>query len=309
MDPDAPKKIGNWLRDWNYVGLVIEVLIPSGSPCDQFNGNGVVPNGSVVPDVNVVPDGQVVHDGQVIPDGQVILNGPVNILCNFLMSHAVTAWGDELGESELTNNPTQVWVTDSDRDYLGDVQEYNYLFDEQVGWRLDYTDAYPPLRNALILRPNDKVTDAKDTVLVVGSYNIHQGYSNHEATDLHYRVGTDTAICSYRTTIDWPRPNNPSPPIIVEDASPPWHLDVEWDFNEDPVPYCNSVTITTEFVLSLRNDIEYEDVHWTFSDGQTWMARDDARLDRDLVIFGATDGHPGIAQGVSPGRLACDGDG
>ena len=114
LDPDAPKKIGNWLREWNYVGLVIEVLIPSGSPCDQFNGNGVIPNGSVVPDVNVVPDGQVVHDGQVIPDGQVILNGPVNTLCNFLMSHAVTAWGDELGESELTNNPTQVWVTDSD---------------------------------------------------------------------------------------------------------------------------------------------------------------------------------------------------
>jgi hypothetical protein len=43
---------------------------------------------------------------------------------------------------------------------------------------------------------------AVNGVMVTGSYQIHQS-SEELATDLHYRVGMDVDILTYRTWLDW----------------------------------------------------------------------------------------------------------
>jgi hypothetical protein len=260
QDEYTPREIGNWLRGWNYVGLYIEArfLRPCGSTDGQHRTNWFFPH--------EMPDGGTVPGEPNIPtDG--------GFLCVDSILHSITAWGDEAAPPELVDNPTQVWVTDSDSDYGGDIQRYHYTRDETTWqWFLDYTSPLlSPLRGVIVLKPLDIVTDARDTQLVVGSYRIHQEYDKYAATDLHYTVGTDTSICSYRTAIDWPRPNHPSPPVIVENQRPPRDLSVSWDLSEDSVPRCNWVTITTEFVLSLWNSIRYTDVHWTYPATGTQM--------------------------------------
>lgn len=184
--------------------------------------------------------------------------------------HAMTAWGDSGDASSLTTNPARLIVADSDRDTGGDVQTYDYDAynnpnpggpDEGNGWYIDYDTNHPYIKHIVTLCPTDNPSDQVMTQKVVGSYSIHQGYEM-PATDLHYRVGTDVPILSYRTTIDWETDN---PPTIVED-SPRYGLTVDWDLSDNPVPYCTSVTITTEFVLPYWNSLWYEDVHFTYPD-------------------------------------------
>jgi len=185
--------------------------------------------------------------------------------------HAITAWGDSGGEDELTTNPARVVVTDSDREAGGDIQSYSYDAytnpnpggcNEGDGWYVNYDpNNHPYIKHIITLCPTDEPSDHTLTQKVVGSYKIHQD-SEQPATDLHYTVGTDTDILTYRTTIDWPAEK---PPTIEED-SPRRNLKVKWDLTENPVPQRTWVTITTEFVLPLWNAISYQDVRFTYPD-------------------------------------------
>ncbi len=183
--------------------------------------------------------------------------------------HATTAWGDNSAKGTLSVNPTQIRMADSDRDTGGNIQVYTYDAynnpnpggsNEGNGCYFNFSIPHPYIRCIVTLCPTDDPSDNKQTQIVVGSYKIHQS-STIEATDLHYRVGTDTRILSYKTEIDWDDDLTPS---IVESQPQRTELTVDWDLTNNPVPFCEWVTITTEFVLPAWNAIEYKDVHFTY---------------------------------------------
>jgi hypothetical protein len=184
--------------------------------------------------------------------------------------HAVTCWGDNFGEGTLSSNPTSVRITDSDNDSGGDVQTYNYDVytnpnpggaNEGNGWYFNYDPNHPYIKHIVTLCPTDEPSDNKLTQKVVGSYKIHQRNKTN-AIDLHYKVGTDVTILSYKTKIDWETRNIPS----ISESNPRKQITVDWDLTDKPVPFCTWVTITTEFVLPTWNAIEYKDVHFTYPD-------------------------------------------
>lgn len=186
--------------------------------------------------------------------------------------HLITAWGDEVGvDLPLSSNPSTVRVTDSDRDAGGDVQVYNYDAytnpnpggpNEGNGWYIDFTANHPYIEHIITLCPTQG-PGGYMTQKVVGSYKIHQS-NDTSATDLHYIVGTDTEILSYRTTVNWETEN---PPSITESQPRRDTLEVDWDFSDKPVPYCEWITITTEFILRSWNAIWYDDVYFTYNGG------------------------------------------
>lgn len=186
--------------------------------------------------------------------------------------HAITAWGDPNGNtSTLTTNPSGVRLVDSDNETGGDVQAYTYDTytnpnpggpNEGNGWYFDYDNNHPYIKHIVTLSPTDDPSDDKLTQKVVGSYKIHQT-QELSATDLHYDVGTDVTILSYKTTVSWSTEN---PPTITESGPARTEITVDWDFSDNPVPYCEWVTVTTEFVLPTWNAIEYDNVHFTYPD-------------------------------------------
>jgi hypothetical protein len=195
---------------------------------------------------------------------------PANLPIVGIGGHAITCWGDNGGDEELTNNPGSVIVTDSDRDTGGDVQSYDYdAFtnpnpggaNEGNGWYINYNNNHPYIKHIVTLCPTDDPTDSTLTQKVIGSITIHQGLAT-PATDMHYIVGTDVDILTYKTTIDWDTENAPE---ITED-DPRRKLTVDWDLADKPVPQCNDVTITTEFVLPRYNGIVYDKVCFTYPD-------------------------------------------
>lgn len=186
--------------------------------------------------------------------------------------HAITGWGDRSGEATLTRNPSRVRVVDSDRDTGGDVQSYTYDAytnpnpggaNEGNGWYFNYDTNHPYIKHIVTLSPTEYPSGAKMTQKVVGSYKVHQPKET-KATDLHYEVGTDVDILSYKTTVDWLTKNLPS---ITESEPQRRGLTVDWDLSDKPVPYCNWVTITTEFILPRWNAIAYDNVHFTYPKG------------------------------------------
>jgi len=183
--------------------------------------------------------------------------------------HATTPMGDNFGKNTLSINPTQVRMADSDRDGGGDIQVYNYDAynnpnpggaDEGKGCYFDYSANHPYVRGAVTLTPTDNPSDNKLTQKVVGSYRIHQT-KEIAATDLHYKVGTDTTILTYNTSIDW---DNTLTPTIVESQPQRTEITAEWDLSTKAVPQCKWITITTEFVLPYWNAMTYSDVHFTY---------------------------------------------
>ncbi len=184
--------------------------------------------------------------------------------------HAITCWGDSGGQELLAGAPAQVIVTDSDRETGGDIQNYTYDsytspnpggYNEGNGWYINFNNNHPFIKHIVTLCPTDTPGDHMLTQKVTGSYRIHQQVPFLQATDLHYKVGTDVDILSYRTWLDWA---TDEPPIIEEDSTPPRVLTVDWDLKKNPVPYCTWVTITTEFVVPYWNGISYQDVHFTY---------------------------------------------
>lgn len=186
--------------------------------------------------------------------------------------HAITAWGDHT--CPVSKNPTKVRVTDSDTDAGGDVQVYAYDDfnnpnpggpNEGNGWYIDYNNPagnHGYMKHIIILEPVDFPFQRGITQKVVGSYRIHQD-EKLDATDLHYKVYTDTDILSYRTDVSWPAA---VPPVIVESQPLRRELTVDWNFSAKPVPYCTWITITTEFVLPRYNAVRYRDVYFTYPD-------------------------------------------
>lgn len=183
--------------------------------------------------------------------------------------HAITAWGDSSSSSAtLTANPGGIRLTDSDTDSGGDMQAYTYDAynnpnpggnNEGNGWYFNYGTPHPFIKHIVTLTRTTSGAGA-NSVRVVGSYKIQQT-SEQEASDLHYRVGTDVDILTYRTWLDWP-----GTPTITENQ-PLRELTVDWVFSEKKVPYGTWITINTEFVESSWNSISYHDVHFTYSDG------------------------------------------
>ncbi len=190
--------------------------------------------------------------------------------------HAITGWGDNGGNATLAFNPSRVRVTDSDRDTGGDVQSYTWDSytnpnpggaNEGNGWYFDYYNNHPYVKHIIRLSPIRYPSGNKRALRVLGSFEIHQS-GIPKATDLHYEVGTDTDILSYKTSVDWETEN---PPSIIESEPQRRQLDVDWDFSDNPVPFCTSVTITTEFILPAYNAIWYKDVRFTYPEG-VWEA-------------------------------------
>jgi hypothetical protein len=190
--------------------------------------------------------------------------------------HAITCWGDHSGKNTLTYNPSRVRVTDSDSDNGGDVQSYTYDSytnpnpggaNEGNGWYIDYDPNHPYIKHIVTLCSTDNPSDNKLTQKVLGSYRIHQN-SKLAATDLHYKVGTDVDILSYKTEISWETTNVPS----INESSPRRLLTVSWDLSDKPVPYCTWVTVTTEFILPTWNAMEYSNVKFTYP--KTMVSKD-----------------------------------
>ncbi len=184
--------------------------------------------------------------------------------------HAIACWGDNVkGDKPISGNPGQVRVVDSDRD-ADDVTAYKYDSytspnpggpNEGNGWYINYDSNHPYIKHIVTLCPTDSGTHGQPSVQrVVGSFRIHQG-SRVDATDLHYVVGTDVEILTYKTTNSWTSAVDPQ---IVEQGNPRKSLKVDWDFRKTPIPYCKWVTITTEFILPRWNAITYRDVHFTY---------------------------------------------
>jgi len=189
--------------------------------------------------------------------------------------HATTPWGDSFTKEQLTFNPFDLIISDSDREDGGDFQRYFYDSysnpnpggaNEGSGCYFNYSTNHPYIRGVVTLEPVDNISDNRQTQIVTGSYRIHQGQLL-PATDLHYTVGTDVGILSYRTSIDW---DDFLTPAIIESQPTRNSITVDWDLKPKPVKWCNYVTITTEFVLPFWNAISYKDVHFTYPAGK-WI--------------------------------------
>jgi len=186
--------------------------------------------------------------------------------------HAITSWGDNAGNvHSLNTNPANVRVTDSDNDTGGDVQNYRYdAFSNPNpggqnsgnGWYIDYGSNHPFIKHIVTLTAAAGQAGGATTQRVLGSYKILQ-HAKANATDLHYNVGTDIDILTYRTWLDWTEDVSPA---IVE-ASPRRSLTVDWDLSKQPVPSNNWVTISTEFILPRWNSMTYSNVHFTYPPG------------------------------------------
>lgn len=205
--------------------------------------------------------------------------------------HAITAWGDSGTSANLTANPAQIILADSDRDNGGDFQTYTYdsytnpnpdpgRFNEGNGWYINYNNNHPYIVYLVTLSSTDSPVDPHDgpTQKVVGSLKRHQPRLQR-ATDLHYEAYTDYDILGYRTEIDWTTDNDPS--ITESNAHQNKHpgftttrdtIHVDWDLSDNPVPYCKDVTITTEFILQNWNGIDYDDVYFTYGTGAAGSA-------------------------------------
>ncbi len=190
--------------------------------------------------------------------------------------HAITAWGDGSASGVLSSNPSDVVVTDSDRDTGGDTQTYAWDAytnpnpggaNEGNGWYLNYDANHPYVKHIIALCSTDDPSDATLTQKVFGSYEITQT-SETPATDLHYRASTDVDILSYRTWISYPTTGAPR----IAEAAPRRSINVDWDFAK-PVQKGKTVRINTEFVVPRWNAITYSDVHFTYPDSGDGDAR------------------------------------
>jgi hypothetical protein len=197
--------------------------------------------------------------------------------------HAITAWGDDGTSADLTENPDKVKVSDSDYWITTeDIQTYTYDdfnnpnpngSNQGNGWYFNYSygeDNHRYIDNIVTLSYTSY--DMNKVVLggakkYIASYKIHQDVNDFNALGLHYKVSSGN-ILTYRTTINWD--NNDISPTISENNDPPTELSVKWDLSENPVPYCNDVTITTEVILQwtwgteVFNPITYEDVNFGY---------------------------------------------
>jgi len=213
-------------------------------------------------------------------------NQPENVGCAAESRHMITAWGDEQGAGDLTSNPDEVIITDSDRwippaDTVGnpDEQTYEYVWDGSLrAWHIDYNllgtvTGNPFLFNVVTLSPPDEECDGQGQT-ATGSYRI-QNERDDPAVGLQYIVGTDIRICTYETTLDHyvgEGETQEYPQIVKYHEEEPYdyeYLEVVWELADYPVPPGSWVTINTDFLLPLYNDVYYQDVRFTYTESPT----------------------------------------
>lgn len=208
---------------------------------------------------------------------------PGGVACMAEAKHVITAWGDDVAAGEgqtITQNPTRVWVTDSDRSTddppgTGPAKEdYGYVWDDvNSQWEIDYCPPPPGapdpyLWNVVTLSQPDTECDGTGRQ-VVGSYKVQHKDKDDAANDLHYKAGAydSPRICTYETTLDWTTDDNPQivkyhtdEGCITPECE---YIEVDWDLTGEEVPGNTDVTITTKFLLPNENVISYEDVQFT----------------------------------------------
>ena len=221
--------------------------------------------------------------------------------------HATTPWGDSFTKDQVTINPFDIIMSDSDRESGGETQTYYYDSysnpnpggaNEGSGCYFSFSSNHPYIRGVITLEPVDNISDNKQTQIVIGSYRIHQGFKL-PATDLHYIVGTDVEILTYRTTIDW---DDFLSPTITENQPVRNSITVDWDLKTKPVKWCNYVTITTEFVLPYWNAMSYKDVHFTYPEGK-WVKIPDIAWRLETPVLVNADKIPDIVGGYVVGSF------
>ncbi len=188
--------------------------------------------------------------------------------------HAIPGWGDSgpNNNNARTSNPTTIRLTDSDdADASGATHVYTYDAytnpnpggaNNGNGWYIDYSNPHPFIKHIVTLSPTTNAQGVAGVQRVLGSYKVYQA-DPEIATDLHYRVGTDVEILTYKTELDWSGSAGLSP-TIVESGTPRQNLTVDWNLQDAAVPQGRWVTITTEFIERNWNSIHYNDVHFTF---------------------------------------------
>lgn len=219
-------------------------------------------------------------------------NGPMDIgtylrSCSFIGisiswpggtgGHAITGWGDNgpNNNNALSNNPSQIRLTDSDdNDSSGPTHAYTYDSytnpnpggaNNGNGWYINYSTPHPFIKHIVTLSPIQNAQGVPLIQRVLGTYKLYQ-HAATSAIDLHYQVGTDVEILSYKTELDWPGTAALSP-TISESGTPREMLTVDWDLKTTPVRQNSAVTISTEFIERYWNSIYYRDVHFTYPEG------------------------------------------
>jgi hypothetical protein len=193
--------------------------------------------------------------------------------CFLNAKHVITAWGDDRGDEPdvLNENPTTVYVTDSDQS-TGEnhgVEEYDYTWDTDR-WYIDYSKndevtQDPYIWNVVTLSEPDTECDGQGQD-ATGSYDIEND-EPAPAVGLEYFVGTDTRICTYTTDLDW-ETGDEVPRIVKYHEEDPFsreYLEVIWDLTETPVDPGEWVTITTDFLLPQWNAVEYWGVKFLYA--------------------------------------------
>jgi hypothetical protein len=223
--------------------------------------------------------------------------------------HAITSWGDSNSGGTLTTNPSAVRLTDSDTDTGGDVQSYTYDVyttpnpggaNEGNGWYINYDTNHPYIKHIVVLSPATTPSGGALTQKVVGSYKVHQDKKEANATDLHYDVSTDVDILSYSTKIDWGTKNTPA---IKESSPQRRQISVDWNLADNPVPYCNWVTITTEFILPYWNAMQYSNVHFTYPQGVDGKVAPSVKWDMQTPVIEKATSIPNVTGGYVVGSF------
>lgn len=223
----GPRKIANWLRDYELVGLGIR-WPAAGAGCD--GGHAVTPWGDDGP--------SAAHMGGN-PDEIIMADSDRDNGGDFQ-----TYVYDDF------TNPNPGGSDEGNGWYFNFSDNHAYIVQAVT---LKPTDSP--------VDPHDGPTQK-----CVGSYKINQN-SLESATDLHYTVYTDYDILGYHTKIDWNTANDPPdinesdthyPSLTRSD------IHVDWDLSDNPVPYDTDVTITTEFILQGWNGVWYDDVYFTY---------------------------------------------
>lgn len=205
--------------------------------------------------------------------------------CNFVVlsmtrpnwttgGHAVTCWGDNGADvNKIYSNPTQIKITDSDYwDTTQTIQTYTYDdynnpypnhpdCNKGNGWYIDYAiDCHWYIDGFITFEPTRNFLGTLARTLVASAQFTYNG-ADPCALLLHYRISSNYAILSYRTSIDW---DTNTPPSFFEDTN---YVNVTWNLNNHPVPQGTTITVTAEIIgphydIGPASSITIDDIGW-----------------------------------------------
>ena len=192
------------------------------------------------------------------------------------LGHVTAVWGDEgftpdnYDVSPIDINPKKIIMVDSDCDSGGNLQKYTYerypittTSPVSYGWRFKEYGSWTPkpwVRCLSTLSKSDLDPLATYTrrQRIIGSYKVSKPGQVPDSTSLHYVVGAQTGnLILWDTDIDW---DANTVPTIVDSPTQPKQLTVDWDLSDNPVPFGNQITITTELGIENGGGIWYSGV-------------------------------------------------